>query len=284
MFRQHARFLPQHLAPPVSFNNPLVAAPTPGDPRPPAERRRSIVFGCDIDHTLINQAHAVLPRVMGGWYPETFPPWSPHSPPPNAIQQSDALMRYIMTNKKTLHITNFSDNNKSWPESARVRCLPARMSHPSSARPYLHAASSAPTHRATPRSCTADRCSRKRGGAVTSAQSLNQASVGGGGAAVCGAPGADVWRLLQALRMADKSDSEVMLALIDQVVEHVRRRRAFLVVTPVRFPPSPRRLWYLPLRVQGPRPPHPQPVWRDLRSSCAPGGSGAPLPGSLIRM
>lgn len=43
--------------------------------------------------------------------------------------------------------------------------------------------------------------------------------------------------------MADKSDSDAMLALIDQVVGHVHRRRAFLVVTPVRSPPpaAPRR-------------------------------------------
>lgn len=140
----------------MSFHHPWAAAPTPGDPRPPAERRRSIVFGCDIDHTLINQAHAVLPRVMGGWYPEPFPPWPAQSPPPNAILQSDALMRYIMANKKTLHITNFSDNNKSWPESARVRRGPAGVCRPLSPAPRPRAARCALIHRAchAPRSPT----------------------------------------------------------------------------------------------------------------------------------
>lgn len=38
--------------------------------------------------------------------------------------------------------------------------------------------------------------------------------------------------MLQALKMKGKSDNEAMIALIDMVVEHVRKRRAFLVVTP----------------------------------------------------
>ena len=49
-------------------------------------------------------------------------------------------MHYIMSNKKLLHITNFSDNNKTWPESARVRRGPLRR-HPDSiqARKCPHA-------------------------------------------------------------------------------------------------------------------------------------------------
>lgn len=42
--------------------------------------------------------------------------------------------------------------------------------------------------------------------------------------------------VLQALKMKDKTENEAMLALVDMIVEHVRRRRAFFVVTPVRSP------------------------------------------------
>lgn len=127
--RQHTRFLPQHIAPPVSFDTLGASGPTGPDPRPPADRRRAIVFGCDIDHTLINQAHAVLPKVPNGWYPEGFPPWGQQgAAPPTAIGKSDLLMHYVMTNRKLLHITNFSDNHKTWPDSARVReAVPVRV-------------------------------------------------------------------------------------------------------------------------------------------------------------
>eukprot|EP00892_Ulva_mutabilis_P004063 jgi/Ulvmu1/2028/UM120_0024.1 len=162
MQAQHARFVPQHILPALSFDNPRPAVPAGPDPRPPEDRRRSIVLGCDIDHTLINQAHAVLPRTSNTWYPDVFPPWGSSPAPTSAIAQSDALLHYMMAHKKVLHITNFSDNHKSWPDSAR------------------------------------------------------------------------------ALKMKGKTDNEAMLILIDLIVEHVRRRKAFLVVTPDQtFKPPP---------------------------------------------
>lgn len=42
--------------------------------------------------------------------------------------------------------------------------------------------------------------------------------------------------VLQALKVKGKSENEAMVALIDTIMEHVKRRKAFLIITPVCSP------------------------------------------------